>query len=64
MPNPKGNPQNFEPAPKKGTAPLTEQVSFRCTKELKERIQQQPDPPEFCRDAIKKALDERDSKDS
>ncbi|BCL38348.1 hypothetical protein [Nostoc sp. MS1] len=58
MPNPKGNPQNFEPAQPKGEEPLTQQISFRCTESMKEAVKSQDDPPEFCRRAIQKALDE------
>ncbi|BAZ47742.1 hypothetical protein NIES4103_03450 [Nostoc sp. NIES-4103] len=56
MPNPKGNPQNFENQPSKE---LTEQISFRATKEMKEAVKAQDNPPEFCRQAIQKALDEQ-----
>ncbi|MDZ8090614.1 MAG: hypothetical protein RMZ42_01535 [Nostoc sp. DedQUE05] len=58
MPNPKGNPQNFEPAQPKGDKPLTDQLSFRVSKEMKEEVKAKDDPPEFCRQAIQKALDE------
>ncbi|AFY34498.1 hypothetical protein Cal7507_4117 [Calothrix sp. PCC 7507] len=63
MPNPKGTPENLEPGKRKGDEPLTEQINLRVTKGMKEEIQQLDDPPEFCRDAIRKALDERNSKD-
>ena len=58
MPNPKGNPQNFEPAQPKGNELLTYQLSFRVTKEMKDAVKAKDDPPEFCRQAIQKALDE------
>ena len=58
MPNPKGNPQNFEPAQAKGDKPLTDQLSFRVSKEMKEEVKAKDDPPEFCRQAIQKALNE------
>ncbi|MEH1777788.1 MAG: hypothetical protein V7K67_30035 [Nostoc sp.] len=57
MPNPKGNPQNFEPAQPKGNQPLTDQLSFRVTKEMKEEVKAKDDPPEFCRQAIQEKLD-------
>ncbi|MEH1924711.1 hypothetical protein [Nostoc sp.] len=57
MPNPKGNPQNFEPAQPKGNEPLTDQLSFRVTKEMKEEVKAKDDPPEFCRQAIQEKLD-------
>ncbi|MBW4689616.1 MAG: hypothetical protein KME40_32120 [Komarekiella atlantica HA4396-MV6] len=57
MPNPKGNPQNFEPAQQKGNEVLSDQLSFRVTKEMKEEVKAKDDPPEFCRRAIQDALD-------
>ncbi|MBD2498325.1 hypothetical protein [Nostoc sp. FACHB-280] len=59
MPNPKGTPENLEPGKRKGDKPLTEQVNLRVTKEMKEAIQQQNDPPEFCREAIQEKLDKQ-----
>jgi hypothetical protein len=56
MPNPKGNPQNFENQPSKE---LTENVTFRATKEMKEEIQKQDSPAQFCRDAIQEKLDRK-----
>jgi hypothetical protein len=38
--------------------PLIEKMNIRMTKTMKEKIQQQENPPEFCRQAIQKALDE------
>ncbi|MEH2359892.1 hypothetical protein [Nostoc sp.] len=58
MPNPKGNPQNLEPAPSDRDIKLTEQLNFRVTKEMKEEVKAKDDPPEFCRQAIQKALNE------
>ncbi|WGV26986.1 hypothetical protein [Halotia branconii] len=58
MPNPKGNPENLEPGKRRGDEPLTEQLSFRVSKEMKEAVKAKEDPPEFCRRAIQKALDE------
>ncbi|MBH8573193.1 hypothetical protein I8752_09220 [Nostocaceae cyanobacterium CENA369] len=54
MPNPKGNPQNFDNQPSKE---LTTTISFRCTEEMKEAVKAQDDPPEFCRQAIQEKLD-------
>ncbi|MBW4678033.1 MAG: hypothetical protein KME52_29790 [Desmonostoc geniculatum HA4340-LM1] len=62
MPNPKGNPQNFEPAQPKGEEPLTATISFRATEKMKEEVKAQDDPAEFCREAIQKALDEKKGK--
>ncbi|MFN6470045.1 MAG: hypothetical protein RMY36_010250 [Nostoc sp. SerVER01] len=62
MPNPKGNPQNFEPAQPKGEEPLTATISFRATEGMKEEVKKQDDPAQFCRDAIQKALDEKQGK--
>ncbi|MDF2387932.1 hypothetical protein JMG10_41225 [Nostoc ellipsosporum NOK] len=63
MPNPKGNPQNFEPIKSTRDEQLTEQLNFRVTKTMKDEVKAQDDPPEFCRQAIQKALDEKKSKD-
>ncbi|RCJ40770.1 hypothetical protein A6770_10210 [Nostoc minutum NIES-26] len=63
MPNPKGNPQNFEPIKSTRDEPLTRNLNFRVTEKMKEEVQQQDDPPEFCRQAIQKALDEKKGKD-
>ncbi len=57
MPNPKGNPQNFEPAQPKGEEPMTTSISFRCTESMKEAVKAQDDPAQFCRDAIQEKLD-------
>ncbi|MCF2148264.1 hypothetical protein IQ276_017905 [Desmonostoc muscorum LEGE 12446] len=38
--------------------PLTEYIHLRVTKEMKEEVKAKDDPPEFCRRAIQKALDE------
>ncbi len=62
MPNPKGKPENLQPMKSEREKPLTEQVNLRVTKEMKEEIQKQDDPPEFCREAIQKALDEKNGK--
>ncbi|QSJ15135.1 hypothetical protein JYQ62_25210 [Nostoc sp. UHCC 0702] len=62
MANPKGNPQNFEPAQPKGEEPMTSTVSFRTTESMKEAIKEHDDPAEFCRRAIQKALDEEKGK--
>jgi hypothetical protein len=56
MPKPKGKPENFDNPPSRD---LTENVTFRATKEMKEEIQKQDNPAQFCRDAVQKALDEK-----
>ncbi|MBH8561429.1 hypothetical protein I8748_04415 [Nostoc sp. CENA67] len=58
MPNPKGNPESLKPFTTDREEPLTERLNLRITKTMKEEVQQQEDPPEFCRRAIQKALDE------
>ncbi|MDZ7956532.1 MAG: hypothetical protein RMY34_01260 [Aulosira sp. DedQUE10] len=63
MPNPKGKPENLQPMKSEREEPLTEQVNLRVSKSMKEKIQQQEDPPEFCRQAIQKALDEHKKSD-
>jgi len=55
----KGKPENFGNQPSKD---LSEQLSFRVTKEMKEQVKAQDDPPQFCRDAIQRALDEKQGK--
>ncbi|MBN3946289.1 MAG: hypothetical protein HWQ38_07280 [Nostoc sp. NMS7] len=62
MPNPKGSPENLEPIQPKGEEPMTASISFRCTEKMKEEVKTQDDPPEFCREAIQKALDEKKGK--
>ena len=52
----KGKPENFDNPPSKE---LTEQLNFRVTKEMKEEVKAQDDPPQFCRDAIQEALDKK-----
>ncbi|MDZ7959195.1 MAG: hypothetical protein RMY34_15165 [Aulosira sp. DedQUE10] len=63
MPNPKGHPESLEPHKFKsgGDEPLTEQLNIRIPRSLHQRLQQLYDKAEFCRDAIKKALDEHDA---
>ncbi len=55
MSSPKGKPENFGNPPSRE---LSEQLNFRVTKEMKEEVKAKDDPPEFCRRAIQKALDE------
>jgi hypothetical protein len=62
MPNPKGNPESLKPFTTDREEPLTERLNLRITKTMKEEVQQQEDPPEFCRRAIQKALDENNQK--
>jgi hypothetical protein len=62
MPNVRGTPENLEPGKRKGDEPLTDQLSFRVSKEMKEEVKAQDDPPEFCREAIQKALDQKRGK--
>ncbi|PHJ61024.1 hypothetical protein VF14_23255 [Nostoc linckia z18] len=62
MPNPKGTPENLQPGKRRGEEPLTEKMNIRMTKSMKEEVQQQDDPPEFCRRAIQEALDKNKQK--
>jgi hypothetical protein len=57
MPNPKGNPENLKPIKSKRDEQLTDSLSFRVTKEMKEEVKAKDDPPEFCRQAIQEKLD-------
>ena len=59
MPNPKGTPENLKPIKSEREEPLTEKMNLRMTKSMKEEVQQQDNPPEFCREAIQKALYEK-----
>jgi hypothetical protein len=66
MPNPKGKPENLEPhqfTTDRGE-PLVRNLAIRIDETTYQRLQQLHDKAEFCRDAIKKALDERDNKAS
>jgi hypothetical protein len=38
--------------------PLTEKINLRITKSMKEELSKKEDAPEFCRQAIQKALSE------
>ncbi|MBD2411121.1 hypothetical protein H6G93_36620 [Nostoc sp. FACHB-973] len=58
MPNPKGNPDSLKPIQSDREDKLTDNLSFRVTKEMKEEVKAKDDPPEFCRRAIQKALNE------
>ncbi|MBH8561428.1 hypothetical protein I8748_04410 [Nostoc sp. CENA67] len=62
MPNPKGKPENLQPFTTDREEPLTERLNLRITKTMKEEVQQQEDPPEFCRRAIQEALDKNKQK--
>ncbi|MEH2254750.1 hypothetical protein [Nostoc sp.] len=42
--------------------PLIEYIHLRVTKKMKEEVKAKDDPPEFCRRAIQKALDEEKEK--
>lgn len=55
----KGRPENFDNPPSRD---LTENVTFRATKEMKEEIQKQDNPAQFCRDAVQEKLDKNKSK--
>jgi hypothetical protein len=57
MPNPKGNPQNFEPIKSDREEPLDGKLTIRVTKSMEQEVKAQDDPPQFCRDAIQEKLD-------
>ncbi|MEH1776618.1 hypothetical protein [Nostoc sp.] len=44
--------QSYENAPNEPDEPLTDQLSFRVTKKMKQEVKAKDDPPEFCRQAI------------
>ncbi|MBN3947861.1 MAG: hypothetical protein HWQ38_15915 [Nostoc sp. NMS7] len=62
MPNPKGTPENLKPIKSEREEPLTEKMNIRMTKTMKEEVQQQDNPPEFCREAIQEKLDRKNGK--
>ncbi|WP_375494534.1 hypothetical protein [uncultured Nostoc sp.] len=64
MPNPKGTPENLKPIKSERDEPLTEKMNIRMTKTMKEEVQQQDNPPEFCREAIQEKLDRNKGKSS
>ncbi|ALF54037.1 hypothetical protein ACX27_16210 [Nostoc piscinale CENA21] len=64
MPNPKGNPDNLKKFTTDREEPLTEKMNIRMTKAMKEAVQQQDDPPEFCREAIQEKLDKQKKSDT
>ncbi|MCC5604589.1 MULTISPECIES: hypothetical protein [Nostoc] len=64
MPNPKGTPENLKPIKSEREEPLTEKMNIRMTKTMKEEVQQQDNPPEFCREAIQEKLDRNKGKSS
>ncbi|MEH1805083.1 hypothetical protein [Nostoc sp.] len=62
MPNPKGTPENLNPIESNREEKLIANLSFRVTESMKEEVKAKDDPPEFCRRAIQKALDEEKQK--
>ncbi|MEH2281045.1 MAG: hypothetical protein V7K90_06830 [Nostoc sp.] len=64
MPNPKGTPENLKPIKSEREEPLTEKMNIRMTRTMKEEVQQQDNPPEFCREAIQEKLDRNKGKSS
>ncbi|BAY79063.1 hypothetical protein NIES25_55450 (plasmid) [Nostoc linckia NIES-25] len=62
MPNPKGNPESLKPIKSDREEPLTQNLNFRVTERMKDEVKAQENPPEFCREAIQKALDEKKQK--
>jgi hypothetical protein len=63
MPNPRGNPENLKPFTTNREEPLTEKINLRITESMKEELEKKENPPEFCRQAIQKALDEEKNSD-
>lgn len=62
MPNPRGKPENLERIQPKGEESMTEQISVRVTKEMKQEVKAHDDPPEFVRQAIQEKLDKEKNK--
>lgn len=63
MPNPKGNPDiKHHGFTTDRTEPLTSKLTLRITKSMEDELQALgTDKAEFCRNAIQKALEERES---
>lgn len=55
----KGKPENFG---NQESRDLSENLSFRVTKEMKEEVKAKDDPSQFCRDAIQEKLDREKGK--
>ncbi|MGI2904447.1 hypothetical protein [Tolypothrix sp. VBCCA 56010] len=65
MPNPKGNPDNLQPFTTDRDVPLTETLTIRISKPMKQKLKSLDNYAELCRQAIAKALSElEDSNDS
>jgi hypothetical protein len=58
MPNPKGNPENLKSFSTDRDKPLTGRLAFRVTEEVEAKVKSLDNYPEFCRQAIAKALSE------
>ncbi|MGI2904492.1 hypothetical protein [Tolypothrix sp. VBCCA 56010] len=60
MPNPKGNPESLKGHGFKTDRdkPLTGRLAFRVTEEVEAKVKSLDNYPEFCRQAIAKALSE------
>jgi hypothetical protein len=63
MPNPKGNPDNLQPFTTDRDVPLTETLTIRIGKPMKQKLKSLDNYPEFCRQAIAKALRELEGSD-
>jgi hypothetical protein len=58
MPNPKGNPESLEPFTTDRDEPLVKQISLRVSVSMHDKLKSLENYPEFCRQAIDKALSE------
>lgn len=63
MPNPKGNPENLIKLVTDRDEPLTETLTIRIGKPMKQKLKSLDNYAEFCRQAIAKALRELEGSD-
>ncbi|RCJ18186.1 hypothetical protein A6770_06320 [Nostoc minutum NIES-26] len=65
MPNPKGNPESLEPykLTTDRAEPLIAKLTLRVPQSMMDKIKSIENYPEFCRQALKEALDKFDQSD-
>ncbi|GAX44409.1 hypothetical protein NIES4075_54270 [Tolypothrix sp. NIES-4075] len=63
MPNSKGNPDNLQPLTTTRDEPLVKQISLRLPESMYVKLKSLDNYPEFCRQAIAKALSELEDSD-
>ncbi|MFN6568331.1 hypothetical protein [Dendronalium sp. ChiSLP03b] len=63
MPNPKGNPESLQPFTTDRAEPLIAKLTLRVPQSMMDKIKSIENYPEFCRQALKEALDKFDQSD-